>query len=545
MTATLGTSPITGAATFTYTGSPTVTSIDPEYGPTSGGTAIHIYGTNLNGATSVSFGYTTVAPSHVTATHLVVVSPPHSPGTVSLRVTTPAGTSPNTAADDFTYVSVPVVTSVEPDYGPSAGGTHVYIHGYGFTGTTHVLFGATHAYPYYVSDTLIKVISPAHAPGLVDVLVVVGYVTSVNNYHDNFTYTGGPWITSITPNYGPSSGGTYVTIYGGGFTGTSYVLFGATVVYPTFINDGHLKVVSPAGSPGTVDLRVVTPGGTSPNTVNDNFTYTGGPFITAIVPASGPTAGGTLVTIYGGGFTGTYHVTFGGIVVTPSFVTDTTITVVSPANTAGPVDIRVVTTAGTTANTVADDFLYVASGVVVVGLSPSSGPDTGGIVVTIVGAGFTGVVSVQFGTVAVTPISVTSTTIVVVAPAGSGTVDVRGFVAGGVSGPTVADDFTYVSSSTVRLTLAFRWSLIVWSGRDGINVDDALRGRETPDNPATVDIINSVSVIFLWDGVNQRWLAYFPGSTVPGVNDFATMRRGVAYWIAVRPAGGLVWVAAG
>jgi hypothetical protein len=115
----------------------------------------------------------------------------------------------------------------------------------------------------------------------------------------------------------------------------------------------------------------------------------------------------------------------------------------------------------------------------------------------------------------------------------------------GTTPPTTADNFTYTTTSTIRYTLSFRWSLIVWTGRDGMSVEDALRGRETPDNPATTDILNQVSVIFLWDGVNQRWRAHFPGSTVPGVNDFTTFTRGMAYWIAIRASGGVVWIVTG
>src|ERR1700733_2285999 len=73
---------------------PSVTGLNPTFGPTVGGTAVTISGTNFTGATVVDFG-----PN--AATNLTVVSPttitadsPAGTGTVDVTVTTPSGTSP-------------------------------------------------------------------------------------------------------------------------------------------------------------------------------------------------------------------------------------------------------------------------------------------------------------------------------------------------------------------------------------------------------------------------------------------------------------------
>lgn len=42
------------------------------------------------------------------STQITVVAPAHATGTVDVLVTTPSGTSANTAADDYNYVSVPI-----------------------------------------------------------------------------------------------------------------------------------------------------------------------------------------------------------------------------------------------------------------------------------------------------------------------------------------------------------------------------------------------------------------------------------------------------
>ncbi len=83
---------------------------------------------------------------------------------------------------------------------------------------------------------------------------------------------------------------------------------------------------------------------------------------------------------------------------------------------------------------------------VVTSISPTSGPAGGGTSVTINGANFTGS-TVTFGS---TPASITSNTgtqLTVIAPPGSGTVDVIVTNAGGSSTPSAADRFTYTAAT--------------------------------------------------------------------------------------------------
>jgi hypothetical protein len=82
------------------------------------------------------------------------------------------------------------------------------------------------------------------------------------------------------------------------------------------------------------------------------------PAITSISPTSGPTAGGTSVTIMGTNFLGVTAVQFGTTAATSFTVTSTTsITAVSPAGT-GIVDITVTATSGTSATSAADQFTF-------------------------------------------------------------------------------------------------------------------------------------------------------------------------------------------
>jgi hypothetical protein len=126
---------------------------------------------------------------------------------------------------------------------------------------------------------------------------------------DTPTRTGGPWSTTVSV---PSCA-TGLTVD----VKITYTYLGQNVS----IELGNVAVVPP-----------VTPA----------------PTVTSLSPAAGPVAGGTAVTIAGTGFTGATSVQFGanpGTAVT--VVSDTQITVTSPAGAVGAVAVTVTTTAGT------------------------------------------------------------------------------------------------------------------------------------------------------------------------------------------------------
>jgi IPT/TIG domain len=84
----------------------------------------------------------------------------------------------------------------------------------------------------------------------------------------------------------------------------------------------------------------------------------------------------------------------------------------------------------------------------VTGVSPTSGPTTGGTSVTISGSNLSAATLVSFGSTAGTITSNTATQVVATSPAGSGVVDITVKTAGGTSATSSADRFTYVVAST-------------------------------------------------------------------------------------------------
>lgn len=87
---------------------PTVTRINPNSGPESGGTEVEISGANfIEGNTQVFFGNTAALKVlFVSPTTLIATAPPGR-GIVDVTVVTPFGTSPLTPADQYTFISPP------------------------------------------------------------------------------------------------------------------------------------------------------------------------------------------------------------------------------------------------------------------------------------------------------------------------------------------------------------------------------------------------------------------------------------------------------
>ena len=232
---------------------PTVTGLSPTSGPAAGGTLVTITGTGFTGATAVDFGTTAATEPHGGQRHHDHGRQPGGHRHVDVTVTTPAGTSATSAADQFTYTvaAAPTVTGLSPTSGSAAGGTLVTITGTGFTGATAVDFGTTAATSVtVVNDTTITADSPA-GTGAVDVTVTTPAGTSATSAADQFTYTvaAAPTVTGLSPTSGPAAGGTLVTITGTGFTGATAVDFGTTAATSfTVVNDTTITADSPAGT---------------------------------------------------------------------------------------------------------------------------------------------------------------------------------------------------------------------------------------------------------------------------------------------------------
>jgi hypothetical protein len=377
-------------------------------------------------------------------------------GTVDVIVTTPTGTSVVSSSDQFTYTTgtLPSVTALSLNSGSTAGGTVVTITGSNFTGATGVNFGMVAAGFTFNNDGWITATAPAQAAGTVHVTVVTTSGTSSTSSADQFTYSAatGPAVTAVSPTSGSIVGGTQVVIMGSGFSAASAVNFGTTPADSySVLSDNAIQAYAPAQAAGTIDITVTTPSGTSGTSSADHYTYTADslPTVTGLNTTSGPTAGGNAVIITGTNFSDVSDVEFGVYSALNYYVNSTTqITAQVPAQPAATVDVTVTNPAGTSATSSSDHYTYNSgSAPTVTAVSPSSGPVAGGNLVTVTGTNFLGAYQVQFGTNVASSFTVlSSTTIVVTAPAGGGTgsVDIRVTTYDGTSSVGAGDVYTYV-----------------------------------------------------------------------------------------------------
>jgi hypothetical protein len=188
-------------------------------------------------------------------------------------------------------------------------------------------------------------------------------------------------VTGVTPSTGPPTGGTSVTITGTDLSGATAVDFGSTPATVTADSATSITATAPPGT-GSVDVTVTTPDGTSAVSSADQFTYTvvvPPPTVTAISPVTGPTAGGTHVTITGTNLAGATAVDFGSTPGTITADSPTSVTATSPAG-AGTVDVTVVTPSGVSPPVAADQFSFGAQ--VLTHLSSWTDPQSCGIAAT-------------------------------------------------------------------------------------------------------------------------------------------------------------------
>ena len=109
-----------------------------------------------------------------------------------------------------------------------------------------------------------------------------------------------PAVTTVTPASGPSPGGTAITISGANFVaGASVTIGGASATGVTRVNSTTMTATTAANAVGTFGVTVINPDGLS-GTLANGFTYVStAPSVNSVSPISGPTAGGTAITLSG------------------------------------------------------------------------------------------------------------------------------------------------------------------------------------------------------------------------------------------------------
>ncbi|HKO00133.1 MAG TPA: IPT/TIG domain-containing protein, partial [Thermoanaerobaculia bacterium] len=174
----------TGTAAYTYVAPPTITSISPIKGTTTGGQTVTMLGTNfIDGETSVRVGaVSATAVAVLTPTKLTFVTPAGSSGAADVTVTTSAGAAALVAS--FNYFAPPMITSFSPQQGGA--GTVITIAGTNFDADAsgnQVSFGSIIATINSASGTQLVVAAP---PGVttskINVTTAGGSALSANDF---------------------------------------------------------------------------------------------------------------------------------------------------------------------------------------------------------------------------------------------------------------------------------------------------------------------------------------------------------------------------
>ena len=394
---------------FTFVAPPAVTTVSPTSGPSAGGTAVTLTGTDFTTGATVTFGG--VAATNVvvvSATSITLTTPAHSAGAVTVVVTNPDGQSGSLAE------RLHVRRAADGDDGQSqlrpVGRRHggdAHRHRLHDRGDRHDRRRRGDQCDRGERDLDHADHARAQRRGGHGGRDQSGWPD--RQRPNGFTFVAPPAVTTVSPNSGPSAGGTAVTLTGTDFTTGATVTFGGVAATNVIVASAtSITLTTPAHSAGAVTVVVTNPDGQI-GSVPNGFTFVAPPTVTTVSPDSGPSAGGTAVTLTGTDFTTGATVTFGGVAATNVIVVSaTSITLTTPAHSAGAVTVVVTNPDGQTAS-LPNGFTFVAPPTVTT-VSPTSGPSAGGTAVTLTGTDFTTGATVTFGGVAATNVIVVSAT---------------------------------------------------------------------------------------------------------------------------------------
>lgn len=251
---------------------PIITTISPNSGAMSGNYIIDINGENFQKNAKVTIGSTQLnLYSYVSANKVKVMVPASSTvGTVDVTITNPDGQSATLSAG-FTYEEAKItISKLIPGNGPLAGGTSVYVDGTNYDPGMTVTFNGQPINFNYVSNTRIRIITPAgtvSGPVAVVLTNPSGSSATAQFTYDTPPVVPAPSITSLTLTSGSTVGGYTLYIDGASYQSGATVDFGGTVINAQFVSSSRLKVtVPPASAPGIVSVKVINPDGKISNT---------------------------------------------------------------------------------------------------------------------------------------------------------------------------------------------------------------------------------------------------------------------------------------
>jgi hypothetical protein len=219
------------------------------------------------------------------------------------------------AVTDGGDVFVPLeVHRILESIGEPEGGERISLYGAGFQQGAKVFFGKDAGDGVLVLDgTQLNCNVPAHAPGLVDVTVVLPDGQEVT-FERGYLYRGPLLIESITPTEAVSRQDTSVTVKGDFFDKTTRILLGGRLLREQkLIDEQTIEGFVPARLQGrSGQVEVIASNGFEQRMLSEGFRYLDDLHVAWITPPNGDSKGGGVITIYGGGLTPESVITVGG-----------------------------------------------------------------------------------------------------------------------------------------------------------------------------------------------------------------------------------------
>jgi hypothetical protein len=453
------------AQAYSYHLPPSITSLTPNTGPTSGGNVIKLNGQNFRGLPTVpvvKFGSAAATNVIFNNGTMLTVTVPAGSGTVSVTVSDADGQSASLPSS-YTYSTAPTITSVSPPAGSSQGGTTITVTGTNFVNGPNLLVqvGVNNATSTtFVSSTQVTAVTPASVNPANDSTVGVTVISGDSQQAflaSSYSYHVPPSITSVTPNSGAIGGGTNVTITGQNFRGlptVPVVSFGSLTSPSVVFNNGTslTAAVPAAGAAGAVTVTVTDADGQAAALAN-GYTYNA-IGVYAILPNIAPAAGGRALQITGYGFApgGAAKVTFGKgtaavTVNTGVGSTSTNLVLQAPKHAPALVNVTVANPSPGASITLTNAFTFT-NGPAVANISPNTGCPVGGATIALTGGNLAAVTSVLFGSASGTILSKTAGQVNVKLPAGTlGPVTVT---VTGNGTQTIPNGFTYAPAVTTK-----------------------------------------------------------------------------------------------
>jgi len=206
-------------AGFSYQDLPTVQSVFPDAGSSVGGTQVVLTGVLFDsGATVFIDGTQQSNVAWIDSTKIeFTTSASASTGSQLLEVVHPDGTRA-ASTFNFTFANDPQLMVCTPASGSRRGGDHITLRGRFFAPGMEVWFGVDPdtggggilaAEVVWIDDTTLEVVTPAHAPGPVDLLVLTPENGQADMLASGFQYKvpppsgGGCFSVSAPPGAGP------------------------------------------------------------------------------------------------------------------------------------------------------------------------------------------------------------------------------------------------------------------------------------------------------------------------------------------------------